>query len=149
MIPWQTIGRAESWVKGDELALLYPPNPHIPGAQAEPVPSLRLKALRRGQQDVEYLIAWAALTGQPRWAVAAEVRRALALGADRQVRGEGDAGSVSYRDIQPGDLAALRHRVGQALAAGPHPLPATPGWTPTPRDPAPTQPVGGAALNAR
>jgi len=63
VIPWQTIGRAESWKTGDELALLYPPRP---GVDAGPVPSIRLKAYRRGQQDVEYLAMLGAIEGEPR-----------------------------------------------------------------------------------
>ena len=52
VVPWQTIGNRESWNKADRLALLYPsPWPD----RAEPIPSVRLKAYRRGQQDVEYL----------------------------------------------------------------------------------------------
>ncbi len=38
VIPWQTIGRAESWTKGDELALLYPPNPAGCGSRNRPDP---------------------------------------------------------------------------------------------------------------
>ena len=139
VIPWQTIGQAKSWTEGDELALLYPPNPKIPGAEREPVASLRLKAFRRGQQDVEYLILWAALHGEPRWAVAAEVRRALRLAADRSTKGGDDAGSVAYPNLRPEDLFALRHCVGQALAAAPTKPKPTLGWIPTPRHP-PSEP---------
>ncbi len=139
VIPWQTIGRAESWTQGDELALLYPPNQTVPGATAGPIPSLRLKAFQRGQQDVEYLIAWGELTHQPRWAVAAAVRQALKLNADRQVRGADDAGSLAYPNIHPADLALLRRRIGRALSEA-HFRPAPdPGWTPTPRNPAPVR----------
>ncbi len=38
------------------------------------IPSIRLKAYRRGQQDVEYLTLWALLRKEPRWAVGRQVR---------------------------------------------------------------------------
>ena len=77
VLPWQTIGNAESWQRGDELALFYPLPPGV-------VPSIRLKAYRRGQQDVEYLALWAHERGLPRWAVGRQVREALHLSGSRQ-----------------------------------------------------------------
>jgi hypothetical protein len=52
VLPWQTIGNANSWNVADELALFYPSN--VTG-QTKPVPSIRLKAYCYGQQDVELL----------------------------------------------------------------------------------------------
>jgi len=52
LLVWQSIGSDRSWDRGSRLALLYPGGPV--GVEM-PLPSLRLKALRRGQQDVEYL----------------------------------------------------------------------------------------------
>ena len=40
-----------------------------PGKTLAPIPSIRLKSYRRGQQDVEYLTLWSQLHDQPRWAV--------------------------------------------------------------------------------
>ncbi len=115
VIPWQTIGRAESWTTADELALFYPPRP---GVDAGPVPSIRLKSYRRGQQDVEYLALLAAVEGEPRWAIGSRVREALHLAGERQKTGPGedDAGSIRYGRLQPRDLWSLRHRVGSALS---------------------------------
>src|SRR5690606_28467977 len=48
VLPWQTIGSARSWEQGDSQALFYP-------SPIGPVPSVRLKAYRTGQQDVERL----------------------------------------------------------------------------------------------
>jgi hypothetical protein len=116
VLPWQTIGEAGSWSKADALALFYPPRN---GKGSEPVPSIRLKAYRRGQQDVEYLTMLALVTHQPRWAVGQRAREALRLVAERKgtrlAEGE-DAGVISYRDLRPQDLWALRVRVGQALS---------------------------------
>ena len=50
LVPWQSVGTAESWTRADPTALLYP---GIPGLPPGPYPSIRLKALRRGALDVE------------------------------------------------------------------------------------------------
>ena len=53
IVPWQSIGTDGNYTRPDETALLLPRKRFgIFG----PVASLRLKALRRAQQDVEYLV---------------------------------------------------------------------------------------------
>jgi hypothetical protein len=119
VLPWQTIGTAESWSHGDELALFYP----LPGAGV--VPSIRLKAYRRGQQDVEYLTLWSRQHSLPRWAVGQEVRAALRLDGARQATessGAEDAGRIEYSNLRPQDLWSLRTRIGEALSRE-HPSP--------------------------
>jgi hypothetical protein len=114
VLPWQTIGSARSWNQADTLSLFYPAR----GAETEPIPSVRLKAFRRGQQDVEYLTLWAQLHKQPRWAVGQTVRRELQLAAQRKSTGAAgeDAGVMDYQHLRPQDVWALRMRVGQALS---------------------------------
>jgi len=120
VLPWQTVGRGDSWLTADTLALFYP------GRRGkEPVPSVRLKAFRRGQQDVEYLTLLAQATGQPRWAVARQLRAALGLSGERGASGTAggeDAGTVRYAGLSPADLWALRVRLGRALSEL-HPAP--------------------------
>ena len=124
VLPWQTVGNAESWRKADELALFYPAQ--AGGESTEPVPSVRLKAYRRGQQDVEYLALWADSQRQPRWAVGQRVREALGLRGARRasgfVGGE-DAGLIHYSQLRPDAVAELRNRIGAALSAAPPPSP--------------------------
>lgn len=48
VLPWQTIGGKGCWKTAQRTALFYPDN-------GGPRASVRLKAFRRGQQDVEYL----------------------------------------------------------------------------------------------
>lgn len=64
-----SLGAAGSWENADDAALLYPAPvvaglaegvPPAGAAGREPLPSLRLKALCRAQQDVEWLEAWIA-----------------------------------------------------------------------------------------
>ncbi len=117
VLPWQTIGNDDSWSKADELSLFYP------ARNGEgPVPSVRLKAYRRGQQDVEYLTLWEQATREPRWAVASRVREALAIDAKRKTSGGEDAGQMVYNRITPADLGALRRRMGEGLSRL-HPAP--------------------------
>jgi hypothetical protein len=115
--PWQTVGRAQSWKRADELSLFYPGRG---GSEAGPVLSVRLKAYRRGEQDVEYLTLLAQVQKQPRWATGRRVREALGLAGER--RGTGftsyeDAGVIHFTRLRPQDVWALRLRVGEALSA--------------------------------
>lgn len=116
ILPWQTLGTANSWNVADELSLFYPPR----AGSGPPVASLRLKAFRRGQQDVEYLTLWAQSAGQPRWAVAEQLRRKLSLRGrtdDSGSVGGEDAGRLDFQRIRSGDLHALRTQIGAALSA--------------------------------
>ena len=113
VLPWQTIGRAGSWQQADTLSLFYPG----PGGDQEPAPSVRLKAFRRGQQDVEYLTLWTQLQKQPRWAVGQSVRRELRLLAERKDSGLGApkmpecsiTTGFGRRTSGPCDCALARH----------------------------------------
>jgi hypothetical protein len=135
VLPWQTLGSAASWKKADELALFYPVDGH------EPVPSIRLKAFRRGQQDVEYLTLWSQTLSEPRWAVGQKVREALHLAAVRKGEGE-EAGSLHYDKLLPQDLWALRARLGEALsAAHPEAKRRLVEFRPPPREPAKLPPA--------
>jgi hypothetical protein len=123
VVPWQTVGRGESWQRGDRLSLFYPGK----AVGAAPVASVRLKAYRRGQQDVEYLTLLSQLTGQPRWAMGQRVREALRLSAERsatEAAGTGveDAGMIRYANLRPQEAWALRVRLGAVLSAA-HPPP--------------------------
>jgi len=122
VIPWQTVGTAESWERADELALLYPAwEQAARGGKSAglPIPSIRLKAYRRGQQDVEYLTLWASLYNEPRWAVGNQVRAALNLAGTRQQTGTTDAegaGRIDYSRLHSRDVWALRAAIGAALS---------------------------------
>ncbi len=130
VLPWQTIGTDESWTKADQLSLFYPPRGN---ANRAPLPSIRLKAFRRGQQDVEYLTLYAKATAQPRWAVGESVRSQLKLAGSRQgtgFSGGEDAGVVSFANLKPQDAWKLRMGVGQALSkAKPKPASSIRDWT--------------------
>ncbi len=117
VVPWQTIGKGDSWEQADELALLYPSRR---GENAPPVASARLKAFRRGQQDVEYLTLLTKVMDEPRWAIGQAARAALKLEPKRAgtaTAGDGeDAGRIDYGQLKPQDLWKFRVRVGQYLS---------------------------------
>ena len=95
VLPWQTVGNADSWKKADELSLFYP----------GPIPSIRLKAYRRGQQDVEYLTLLSQVLKEPRWAVGQKVRETLHLGEG------GHAVSTSFGHLLPQEVWKLRFQI--------------------------------------
>lgn len=135
VIPWQTVGNARSWDRADELSLFYPDRQGL-GV----IPSVRLKAYRRGQQDVEYLTLWSRLRDEPRWAVGRRVREALPIAGARHGTGlevAEDAGRIDYARLRPRDLWALRVRIGEAISRA-HPAPSAKlvDFRTPPRDPA-------------
>lgn len=112
VLPWQTVGKNRSWKQADTLSLFYPGQAvGLNGA----VPSVRLKAYRRGQQDVEYLTILSSVMNLPRWALGPVVREALGLDARFEKTHEHDAGRVSYDAVGPVRLWRLRTRVGAML----------------------------------
>ena len=110
VLPWQTIGTPASWQKADELSLFYPtPN--------GPVPSLRMKTFRAGQQLVEYLTQFAALSGNSREAVAAAVLNEPGMRAVTVKKNDDDAGKSAFSAETHHALTTLRFRLGQWLDA--------------------------------
>lgn len=85
ILPWQTIGNANSWKQADELSLFYP---HPTDPRQGPIPSVRLKAYCYGQQDTELLAQLAAKGGVSRYAFGEWLRPQLRLYA--KSRAEGD-----------------------------------------------------------
>lgn len=116
VIPWQTIGNDQSWKQADPLSLFYPGRP---AGRDRPVPSIRLKAYRRGQQDAEYLVLLAELLKEPRWAIGESAGKALGLQAQKRgtafADGE-DAGMMEYAQLLPETAWALRVRLGRAMS---------------------------------
>lgn len=108
VLPWQTLGRAASWQKADQLALFYP---HAEG----PVPSVRLKSFTRGQQDVEYLTLFQDVFGVPHHVVAGWLGKVIDEGAVSK-SSEGDAGTLNFKRGTAVDLWKLRYRIGSALS---------------------------------
>mgnify|MGYP002362225008 FL=1 len=110
VVPWNTIGKPEAWQTPDELSVLYP-------TDNGPVPSLRLKTFRAGQQLVEYLTQYCAISGESRESVMAALRATPGLSATLVKKNEEDAGKSQFgKDTQPA-FEALRMRLGAYLDA--------------------------------
>jgi len=115
VLPWQTIGNKDSWSKGDELSLFYPA---LDSEDKSPIPSIRLKSYRRGQQDVEYLELLRQKLNLPRWAIGDWVRNTLPWQARREgtgIQGAEDAGRVQYGQLSPTDFWMLRKIIASEL----------------------------------
>ncbi|MDO5308900.1 MAG: DUF4091 domain-containing protein [Planctomycetia bacterium] len=113
VVPWQTIGTHDSWQTGDELSLFYPGR-----SDAEPsvVPSIRLKAYRRGQQDVEYLTLLQHELRLGREELANALREYLRLDDATTTRNQSeDAGASGYNASAPERLALMRREIGQRI----------------------------------
>ncbi len=110
VVPWNTIGTAQSWAEPDQTCLFYP-------AEKGPLPSLRLKAFCHGQQLVEYVTIFTELTGHYRRSVAEALRGELGLDGLLKKTSEDDAGTMSYDRLSPERLESLRYRLGSWIAA--------------------------------
>lgn len=108
VVPWQTIGKARSWEQPDELSLFYP-------TPQGPVPSLRLKCFRAGQQMAEYLTLYASLSGTDREVLGAEVLQLPGLRAALLKKSEADAGGSLFGAEAGDSLQSLRLRLGEWL----------------------------------
>lgn len=116
IVPWQTIGNKDSLTKPDDLAIFYP-------GPDGPLPSLRLKAVRAGQQLAEYLAIYSAAAGQDRDAVGAAVLQLPGMRAGTVRTYADDAGSSVFGDGASRSVAELRLRLGTWLDR--HALPTT------------------------
>jgi hypothetical protein len=105
ILPWNVIGDENALTQPTETALLVPGDRlGIDG----PLVSLRVKALRRAQQDVELL---AAVSGKHRWRreqAWEAVRQFLALQGQALQAGAEDAGRIVWERLQPEDFQRLR-----------------------------------------
>jgi hypothetical protein len=112
-LPWNSLGGDASFDKPTPTTLLYPGQRF--GLDA-PLASLRLKAFRRSQQDVEYLALLAAKKGWDRAQTAAALASLLDLAARTQQTSADDAGRTLFDDLTSGPFARLRASVAAALA---------------------------------
>jgi hypothetical protein len=85
IVPWQTVGTANSWTQADELSLFYP---HPTQADLGPIPSIRLKSYCYGQQDIELLTQLAEKAGVNRYVLGQWLRPQLSLKANSRAEGD-------------------------------------------------------------
>lgn len=116
IVPWQTLGSAQSWRQADPQALFYP-DP----ATGQALPSLRLKAIRSGQQLAEMLNLYQRSRQAPRWAVASQLEKVVPLQAKFEAKSREDAGTLRYDALTPQQLWELRLSLGEMLSGEPRP----------------------------
>ena len=112
LLPWNAVRGGRAWERAEQLTVFYPGNKF--GVQ-EPFASMRLKAYRRGQQDIEYLILLADKDGWDRDAVVHVASTALDLTAEISMESSEDAGQIRFQNITNSALEELRWRVAKAL----------------------------------
>jgi hypothetical protein len=111
-LPWNSLGGDGSFDKPAPTTLLYP------GARfgvAGPLASLRLKAFRRSQQDVEYLALLAKKMGWSREQLAVAVAPLVSLNATTRERFVDDAGQTVFGNLSSEQFARLRASVAARL----------------------------------
>jgi hypothetical protein len=114
-VPWNSIGGDGHFEKPEATALL------LPGRRfglTGPIASLRLKALREGQQEVERLRLLAAQESAGREQLAAGVAKLLDLSSVAESKGGEDAGWLAFGNLTPDDLARLKLAVAAKLEQG-------------------------------
>lgn len=105
IVPWQSVGTDANYERPDPTALI------LPGKRfgiIGPVATLRLKALRRAQQDVEYLVQLAARRGWDREQTAAAISGLLKLQGVFEQTGSDDAGRYRFGPLRAADFDTLR-----------------------------------------
>ncbi len=112
LVPWNTVVGPEAWQRAEPLTMFYTGSKF---GRNEPFASLRLKAYRRGQQDVEYLALLARKEGWDREAVSRAVAAAVDLAGEVRGAGDLDAGALQFQRLANADLETLRLRVARAL----------------------------------
>jgi len=115
ILPWNTIGSDSSFEQADATAILYPGRRF--GIEG-PVASLRLKAMRRGAQDCEYLNMLAAARGLDRADLRTVAAPMLGIEAQTVRQYAEDAGALRFVGQSATTFARLRESLRLALAGG-------------------------------
>lgn len=109
VLSWQSIGNHSSWKIADKNSLFYPD-------KNGPYPSVRLKAFRRGQQDIEYLTILGSENGLPHRALS----EWLSAASDSRIHPDGGPsdpeGEISTRNFDSTTLWKIRTRLGEVLS---------------------------------
>jgi hypothetical protein len=112
IVPWNTVRGMEAWDRAEPLTVFYVGRKF---GLNQPFDCLRLKAFRRGEQDVEYMTLLARSKGWDRDAVAHAVAATLDLSEESRRQDEEDAGTIRFDHVSDPQLDQLRLRVARAL----------------------------------
>lgn len=114
VVPWNSVGGDESFERPSETALM------VPGRRfglSEPVASLRLLALRQGQQECERLRLVADKLGASREQLAEAAAGLVDLEAQVRQRFLDEAAPLDFSSLSPSALEALRASLAAILEA--------------------------------
>ncbi len=109
VLPWQTIGDEGTWIQGKATSLFYPD-------KNGSIPSVRLKAFRRGQQDVEYLSILKMIFNIPQDCIRTWLMDILDGESTVVKNSFSDAGTIRFNAIGPIDLWKMRCVLGEAIS---------------------------------
>ena len=112
LLPWLALGSVNAWQKEEDTALVLPPKP---GMEKRAYATLRLKGLRRGEQDVELIHLVLQKLKASREDVRGGIAQALGLLGDFKKTSEVDAGRIDYGQLDPDKFEALRRSLLEAL----------------------------------
>ena len=101
-----------AWNQPEDTALLLPPKP---GMEKRPYATLRLKGLRRGEQDVELLRLLLTKIKASRADVKPGFAKALGLLGSFIKTSEVDAGRIDYGHLDPDRFEVFRRSILEAL----------------------------------
>jgi Domain of unknown function (DUF4091) len=105
LVPWQTVGNDHNFEVTEDTALL------LPGKRFGlngPIASVRLKAMRRAEQDVEYLQLLQHKMGWTREQVAAALINLLPKPPVSSKKSDDDAGTYLFQSADNAQMGALR-----------------------------------------
>jgi hypothetical protein len=112
VVPWLALGDLQAWDKPEDTALILPPKA---GMEKRAFATLRLKGLRRGEQDVELLRQLLVKMKASRDEVRGGIAQALGLLGSFKKTSETDAGQIDYGHLDPDRFEALRRSILEGL----------------------------------
>jgi hypothetical protein len=112
LLPWLATGDVRNWTEPADTALVLPPKP---GMESRAYATLRLKTLRRGQQDVELLRLLLAKMKASREEIRKGLAETLGLAPDFHKTSEVDAGRLDYKNLDSDRFECFRRSVLAAL----------------------------------
>ena len=114
LLPWQTIAADRNYESFENTAIFYP---GVRFGIRGPLASLRLKAARQGAEDVTLLALLARKEGWTQEQTALAVAGKLDLGGGTVSEDFEDAGRITFGNLSPARLAALRKDLLRSLDA--------------------------------
>jgi hypothetical protein len=112
VVPWLALGDAAAWDRPQDTALLLPPKA---GMEKRAYATLRLKGLRRGEQDAELLRLALLKVKAAREDVREGLAASLGLLGTFKKDSETDAGRVDYGRLDPDRFEAMHRSLLEVL----------------------------------